>query len=200
MLAIWRRAKPTLALVRSAFPLQTIGTAAVDRIGLKGHSILVVEDEPMIVLDIVQGLQSAGARVLTAHSLEDGLQLATQSELSAAVLDFGLSDGEGTAPCQCLKQRGVPFIIHTGYTPPPDACGSGIVITKPASAEQLVAAIQGLLSSDAGPESGRFGSNPSQRERPGHRPGQRRSEKRRHASPLRVDPRSRITSAGHNQS
>ena len=119
----------------------------MDRTGLQGHSILVVEDEPLIALDIVEGLQSAGALVLTAHSLQDGLKLAAQSELSAAVLDFGLGDSEGTTICQCLKQRGIPLVFHTGYTPLPRACGSEIVITKPASREQLVAAIQGLLRS-----------------------------------------------------
>ena len=121
----------------------------MDHMGLQGLSILVVEDEPLIVLDIVQGLQSAGASVLTAHSLHDGLQLAAQSEVSAAVLDLNLGDGEGAALCQCLKQRGIPFVIHTGYTPIPEACGSEIAITKPASAEELVAAIQGLLRSTA---------------------------------------------------
>ena len=45
-----------------------------------------VDDEPMIVLHIVQGLQSAGAWVLTARSLQDGLKLAAQSELSAPSL------------------------------------------------------------------------------------------------------------------
>jgi DNA-binding response OmpR family regulator len=93
----------------------------------------------------VEGLQSAGALVLTAHSLQDGLRLAAQSELSAAILDFALADGEGTSLCQCLKQRGIPFVFHTGYTPLPQVCGSEIVITKPASREELVAAIQGLL-------------------------------------------------------
>ena len=121
----------------------------MDRTGLQGHAILVVEDEPMIVLDIVQGLRSAGAVVLTAHNLQDGLQLAAQSELSAAVIDIGLGDGEGTALCQCLKQRNIPFVLHTGYPSIPEACGSEIVITKPASAEQLVATIQGLFRSAA---------------------------------------------------
>jgi hypothetical protein len=50
----------------------------------------------------------------------------------------------GGPRCHCLKQRGIPFVFHTGYTPIPQACGSEIVITKPASREQLVAAIQGL--------------------------------------------------------
>ena len=65
----------------------------MDHMGLQGLSILVVEDEPLIVLDIVQGLQSAGASVLTAHSLHDGLQLAAQSEVSAPylILSWGMA-------------------------------------------------------------------------------------------------------------
>jgi DNA-binding NtrC family response regulator len=72
--------------------------------------------------------------------------------VSAAIIDFLFGDGEGTALCQCLKRRGIPFVIHTGYAPPPKACGLEIVITKPASAEQLVAAIKRGLQSAARPE------------------------------------------------
>jgi DNA-binding response OmpR family regulator len=112
---------------------------------LAGHSILIVEDEPLVALDIVDCFTKAGASVLRAQKLEDGLRLAGHPDLSAAVLDFGLSDGEGTALCERLKERGIPFVLHSGYSHVHDACLAGVVIPKPAHPSALVAAIAQLL-------------------------------------------------------
>ena len=111
-------------------------------LSLTGRMILVVEDEPLIALNITECLQAEGASVHTAHNLADGLRLAEHPDLSAAVLDFGLSDGEGTALCERLKQRGVPFVLHTGYDHAADACRSGIILPKPATREQLLSAVR----------------------------------------------------------
>ena len=112
---------------------------------LSGLSILVVEDEPLVALDIAQGLQAAGAAVLTAHTLVDGIRLASYPDLSAAVVDFGFKDGDGSTLCQRLKERGVPFLLHTGYTHVHEACSSAMVVPKPAAPEQLVSAIESLI-------------------------------------------------------
>jgi CheY-like chemotaxis protein len=80
---------------------------------LVGHTILVVEDEPLIALAIVEDFKAAGASVHTAYNLSDGLRLADHPDLSAAVVDFGLSDGKGSALCERLNERQVPFILHT---------------------------------------------------------------------------------------
>jgi DNA-binding response OmpR family regulator len=107
--------------------------------------VLVVEDEPLIALDIVQGFRAAGASVFCARNLRDGLRLAGHPDLAAAVVDFGLSDGEGTALCERLNQRGVPFVLHTGYSHVGEVCTSAIVVPKPATPDQLVSAIEKLL-------------------------------------------------------
>jgi len=60
---------------------------------LAGRSILIVEDEPLIALDIAEGFQNAGASVFSGHNLQDGLRLAGHPDLSAAVVDFGLRSG-----------------------------------------------------------------------------------------------------------
>jgi CheY-like chemotaxis protein len=116
---------------------------------LAGCSILVVEDEPLIALDIVDCFQKAGASVLSAPNLHDGLRLAGHPDLSAAVLDFGLSDGEGAALCERLTQRGIPFVLHSGYAHLPDACRAGIIVPKPATPTTLVTAMARLLGREA---------------------------------------------------
>ena len=112
---------------------------------LTGRSILLVEDEPIIALDIAQGFRAAGAVVFIASNLIDGIRLADHPDLSAAVLDFGLSDGHGTALCERLNQRGIPFLLHTGYPHVKGACSSAMIVPKPAAPSQLVSAIEGLI-------------------------------------------------------
>jgi len=112
---------------------------------LAGHTILVVEDEPLIALAIVEDFKAAGASVHTAYNLSDGLRLADHPDLSAAVVDFGLSDGKGSALCERLNERQGPFILHTGYTHIHEACRSGIVVPKPAATGQLVCEIERLI-------------------------------------------------------
>jgi CheY-like chemotaxis protein len=62
----------------------------VQSISLDGHTILIVEDEPLIAMDIGAACEAAGAVVLTAASLDAATPLLERDELSAAVLDFGL--------------------------------------------------------------------------------------------------------------
>jgi DNA-binding response OmpR family regulator len=119
-------------------------------VGLSGHTILVVEDEPLVALDIVESFKQAGASVYTACNLRDGLRLAGHPDLSAAIVDFGLSDGEGTALCERLNARGLPFVLHTGYTHVDEACRSGIVVPKPATGFQLVSTVEKLLHREGG--------------------------------------------------
>ena len=117
----------------------------MNRGSLSGCTILVVEDEPLIALDIVDGLKAAGAVVFGAHTVRDGVRFVDHPDLSAAILDFGLSDGDGTALCARLNERRVPFILHTGYTHVHEACRAGVVVPKPATPYQLVSAVEKLL-------------------------------------------------------
>ena len=81
---------------------------------LAGRCILVVEDEPLISLDIAARLQGAGARVISASHLEKALGLAECPDLAAGVLDFDLGKTDSTAVCWQLVDRRVPFVFHSG--------------------------------------------------------------------------------------
>ena len=111
---------------------------------LSGHTILVVEDEVLIALDIVNGFQRAGAAVAVARSLADARSLVERNDICAAVVDFGLRDGDANGLCARLHQKHVPFVLHSGYSHAGIACAPAVVIPKPASPDRLVDAI-GLL-------------------------------------------------------
>jgi CheY-like chemotaxis protein len=107
---------------------------------LAGRSILVVEDEPLIALDIVDAFKTAGAAVTTTTSLEHARLLVEHDGLSAAILDHKLGDGDSRSLCARLKERDIPFVIYSGFSK------DGPLVQKPASTDVLVATVEGLLA------------------------------------------------------
>ena len=112
---------------------------------LAGRSILVVEDEPLIAMEIAQVFQNAGAAVTTTTTLKQALILVEHDGLAAAILDHALRDGDSTRLCQRLEERDIPFVIYSGFARVDGVCGRGPLIAKPASADVLLATVEGLL-------------------------------------------------------
>ncbi len=107
------------------------------------RSILVAEDEALILLDIEQTLAEAGIpHVLTAASVDESLRLIESSELDAAVLDLHLGrSGWSYGVARRLKEKGIPFIFSSGTVDIAGGFGDVPLITKPFSAEQLLSAL-----------------------------------------------------------
>ena len=112
---------------------------------LMGRLILIAEDEPLIALEIMQGFEDAGARVVVVRTLTDALRAVEDPDLSAAILDHALSDGDTLAVCARLKERNIPSVTFSGYDLAQDDRG-GVHVKKPASMSVLVATVQGLLA------------------------------------------------------
>jgi CheY-like chemotaxis protein len=84
---------------------------------IAGRAILLVEDEPLIALDVTDSLQRAGGTVLAARTLQDGLSLAEHSQLAVAiVVDLSLGSDDATASCERLAEREIPFMFYSGLT------------------------------------------------------------------------------------
>jgi DNA-binding response OmpR family regulator len=111
----------------------------------QGRWILVVEDQPLVALHIGDTLTKAGASVLSAVTLQEGLRLAEHSQLSAAVLDFALGQHDCVPLCVRLSERRIPFVIYTGYSEVPAACRVGVIVSKPAAPDVLLDAIAQML-------------------------------------------------------
>jgi CheY-like chemotaxis protein len=118
-------------------------------LALSGRSILVVEDEPLIALDLRQSLESAGAYVFAATQLPYALQLAGHPDLSAAVVDYRLGEGDSTAICSLLEQRGIPFVFYSGYDDMRKIWPDAVRVSKPTDGYRLVEAVAGVLASYA---------------------------------------------------
>ena len=112
---------------------------------LRGCSILVVEDEPLIAMDITTALELAGAHATTTNTVRHALILAEHDGLSAAILDHALSDGDSTQLCARLKARGIPYVSYSGYGPVEGASKTSLYIPKPVTMDVLMTALEGLL-------------------------------------------------------
>ena len=112
---------------------------------LTGRSILIVEDEPLIVMDITQALEDSGAELTTTNTLRHALLLVEHDGLSAAILDHSLGDGSSSFLCARLKERGIPFLIYSGWERVEGACKGAPHIFKPASNQVLLAAVEDLI-------------------------------------------------------
>jgi DNA-binding response OmpR family regulator len=119
----------------------------MNRATLEGRSILIVEDEPMIVLDITEAFEGTGAALTTTNTLHHALRLVEHDGLSAAILDHSLDDGDSSKLCARLKERGVPFIVYTGYPKVDGECAGALHVNKPAARGELVAAMETLILS-----------------------------------------------------
>ena len=113
---------------------------------LAGRIILIIEDEPLIAIDIQDAFQDAGATAIIARTLTAALVEVEGANLSAAIVDHALGDGDSSELCERLSERNVPFVTYSGYSQLGGACGVGTHVNKPASPAVLVATVTGLLA------------------------------------------------------
>jgi DNA-binding response OmpR family regulator len=114
---------------------------------LDGLVILVIEDEPLVALDVQQAFEDAGATVVVARTLAASLVAVEDNSISAAIVDHALGDGDSSEICERLKERSVPFVIYSGFAHLDGACADAKHVNKPASPSVLVATVTGLLAS-----------------------------------------------------
>jgi DNA-binding response OmpR family regulator len=112
---------------------------------LTGRSILVVEDEPLIALEMTAVFEAAGAKVFPARTLTEAVGLIGQAGVSAAVLDHGLGNDNVSTLCGYLRDKSIPFMFYTGHVHVQGSYPKTVVVQKPASGDALVTAIAGLV-------------------------------------------------------
>src|SRR5262245_33427808 len=81
---------------------------------LAGRSILIVEDEPLIALEVHAAFVAAGASIISAADAKEALRMIDLPDLSAAVVDINLGGGDCAAVCRRLSERRIPFVFYTG--------------------------------------------------------------------------------------
>ncbi|HEX4893392.1 MAG TPA: hypothetical protein VFV47_08885 [Hyphomicrobiaceae bacterium] len=109
--------------------------------------VLVVEDEPLIALDLVDILTEGGFQVLGPVSLvADALRLIESEGCDAAVLDVNLGRETAEPIAMYLRECGTPFLVLSGYSRaqhPPGFDGAPS-LAKPVSSTDLIREVSRL--------------------------------------------------------
>jgi CheY-like chemotaxis protein len=119
----------------------------VDGSQLAGRTILVVEDEPLVALEVVAALKACGAHVVSASRVAEAVSSVALHKIAAAVLDINLGGDDCSGLCHHLSQHQIPFVFYTGYATAPDGWSDAPVITKPAEATLIVERVERLCQS-----------------------------------------------------
>ena len=145
----------TIRLLRGVSPLKGVPAApkpsSVLAVApgeeLAGLHVLVVEDEPLVVLDLTHEVEEAGAEVVAvARTLSEALDAANGDGIDLAILDGNLRGEKVDAVAELLARRDIPFCFVSGYGPEhlPSAFRSVPVIQKPFSSAGLRAVLRRL--------------------------------------------------------
>ena len=108
---------------------------------LRGHRVLVVEDEPLIAHDLQCGLEIAEAGVIgPAYALRQALELAVMDGITAAIVDIRLQDKHAGSLIELLMRRRVPIIIYSASNLDEAArrWPSATIVEKPAPVARII--------------------------------------------------------------
>jgi DNA-binding response OmpR family regulator len=115
-------------------------------------TILIIEDEPQIVLGLKDALEFEGFCVASASRGRDGVALAKHDKPDAVLLDLMLPDLNGYQVCEELRRNDpfVPIIMLTARSQEVDKirgldAGADDYVTKPFSIGELIARIRAIF-------------------------------------------------------
>lgn len=115
-------------------------------------TILIVDDEPNIVLGLRDALEFEGFRVIAAVKGGEAVALARTEAPDAVVLDLMLPDMNGYAVCEQLRRINaqVPIVMLTARSQETDKirgldAGADDYVTKPFSVNELIARVRAIF-------------------------------------------------------
>lgn len=144
------------------------------------HRILLIEDEPSLLLSLSDRLESEGYAVKTAADGEAGLEQAASGRFDLVLLDVMLPKKSGFDVCRDLRQRavGTPILMLTARGEVVDRVvglklGADDYLTKPLQGWAVVSPAVAATEKEGGDQGERqVGRNPHP---PGYQPLRRRS-------------------------
>jgi DNA-binding response OmpR family regulator len=127
---------------------------------MAGERVLAVDDEPRYLEIIRFNLETAGYRATCAASGEEALELFGADEADLIVLDVMLPGIDGFEVCRRVREgSSCPIIMLTAKGAEEDKVrglhlGADDYVTKPFSAQELLARVEAVLRRARGPEGG----------------------------------------------
>lgn len=119
-------------------------------------TVLIVDDEPLLVETIAFNLKKAGFSVLKAFDGESGLKQALEAKPDLVILDVMLPHISGWDVCRALRaslrgQKHLPILMVTARGEAGDrdkslAAGADDYLLKPFAMQELIGRVQELLN------------------------------------------------------
>lgn len=127
--------------------------SSIDVLDLKGRRVLVVEDEPLIGMDVVASLEDAGAEVEgPIATIEEACEIIRNGHFDAALVDANLHGHPVGEVAAALAERAIPFAFATGYDKDglPEAFRDRPILGKPTDPGKIVETVSRLITAAAG--------------------------------------------------
>lgn len=109
-------------------------------------SVLLVEDQMLIAMDVEQILYGAGVKTIaTAASVAEAMDRLRDAPPGIAILDFNLGSETSEPIADALTKRGIPFLFATGYGDGsiiPERFAHISIVRKPYEAGTILAQVQ----------------------------------------------------------
>jgi PAS domain S-box-containing protein len=115
---------------------------------LAGKRILVIEDEPLVSMDVEASLAAAGCAVVgPAGTVQRARTLIAEAEFDAALLDVNIAGEPVDELATALTHKQCPFAFVSGYGRDSLPLGfrEAILLGKPFTPDQLLATVTALL-------------------------------------------------------
>jgi len=120
----------------------------------KSHnqSLLVVDDDALVLATLADGLRDAGYNVVEASSGEEALALANKNEIDLAILDIRMPGMSGIEAARSLyDNRGIPFLFLSAFNDTAtvsSAISEGALgyLLKPIDVDHMLPTIQTALT------------------------------------------------------
>ena len=116
-------------------------------------TVLLVDDEPLILEVAQRALEDAGYTVLTAPSGTEAIALAALESVDAVILDVNMPSPNGWETLVQLRELhpALPIVMASGYASEQEALRKGAsgLLNKPYRAADLVSAVRRLIEQPA---------------------------------------------------
>ena len=116
------------------------------------QTVLIVEDEEVLMMGLAENLEFAEYNVLKARDGEQGLKLTLEKKPDLIILDIMLPGMSGFEVCRAIREKGLnmPIIMLTARGEEFDKIhgfelGADDYVTKPFSVRELLARIKAVL-------------------------------------------------------
>ena len=110
---------------------------------IEGCRILLLDDEPLILMDLEFAAEDRDCEPLTATNVKEAIaHIEADGGVTCAVLDVTLRDGETCMPvARELERRSIPYLLHSGDLNRQEGTLAALnaqLIAKPACSRRVV--------------------------------------------------------------